>query len=77
MAPFDAARAKQHPEAWATYLGVPVEMTNSIGMRFLLIPPGEFDMGSTEGVARGVSSANGGRVRVRLPSGDHDDMVFG
>ena len=26
---------------------MPVEHTNSIGMRFVLIPPGEFTMGST------------------------------
>ncbi len=48
IAPFDAAKAKEHQAAWAKYLGVPVEMTNSIGIRFVLIPPGEFDMGSTE-----------------------------
>jgi len=47
IAPFDAKQAKQHQQAWADYLGVPVEMTNSIGMKFMLIPPGEFDMGST------------------------------
>jgi formylglycine-generating enzyme required for sulfatase activity len=47
IAPFDAAKAKEHQEAWAKYLGVPVEMTNSIGMKFVLIPPGEFDMGSS------------------------------
>jgi formylglycine-generating enzyme required for sulfatase activity/serine/threonine protein kinase len=46
VAPFDAANAKQHQENWAKYLGVPVEETNSIGMKFVLIPPGEFDMGS-------------------------------
>ena len=47
IAPFDAAQAKEHQEAWAKYLGVPVEYTNSIGMKFVLIPPGEFTMGST------------------------------
>ena len=26
---------------------MPVEQTNSIGMKLVLIPPGEFDMGST------------------------------
>jgi serine/threonine-protein kinase len=46
VAPFDARKAKQHQEAWAEHLGVPVEETNSIGMRLVLIPPGEFDMGS-------------------------------
>jgi formylglycine-generating enzyme required for sulfatase activity len=48
VAPFDATKAKEHQAAWAEHLGVPVEMTNSIGMKFVLIPPGEFDMGSTE-----------------------------
>ncbi len=48
IAPFDAARAKEHQAAWANYLGVEVESENSLGMKFVLIPPGEFDMGSTE-----------------------------
>ncbi len=47
IAPFDAEQAKQHQEAWAKHLGVPVEYTNSLGMKFRLIPPGEFLMGST------------------------------
>ena len=47
IAPFDAAQARKHQEAWAKHLGVPVEYTNSIGMKFVLIPPGEFEMGST------------------------------
>ena len=47
IAPFDAEQAKQHQEAWAKYLGVPVEYTNTLGMKFRLIPPGEFSMGST------------------------------
>jgi formylglycine-generating enzyme required for sulfatase activity len=44
IAPFDAAQAKWHQQAWAEYLGVPVERANSMGMRFVLIPPGEFMM---------------------------------
>ncbi|MCC7420853.1 MAG: SUMF1/EgtB/PvdO family nonheme iron enzyme [Planctomycetaceae bacterium] len=47
IAPFDAAQAKRHQEEWAKYLNVPVEYTNSLGMKFVLIPPGEFTMGST------------------------------
>ncbi len=53
IAPFDADQAKAHQEAWARYLGVPVEHENSFGMKFRLIPPGEFVMGSPE-------SENGG-----------------
>jgi len=47
IAPFNAEQAQQHQAAWAKYLGVPVEYTNSLGMKFRLIPPGEFTMGST------------------------------
>ena len=46
IAPFDAAKAKQHQEEWAKYLGVPVVETNSIGMKLVRHPPGEFQMGS-------------------------------
>jgi serine/threonine protein kinase/formylglycine-generating enzyme required for sulfatase activity len=48
IAPFDAVQAKKHQEAWAAYLNVPVEFTNTVGMKFRLIPPGEFTMGSTQ-----------------------------
>ncbi len=47
VAPFDAAKAKEHQEQWARHLGAPVAVENSIGMRLRLIPPGEFQMGST------------------------------
>ena len=47
IAPFDAQQAKGHQEVWAQYLGVPMETSNSVGMKFVLIPPGEFLMGSS------------------------------
>lgn len=56
IAPFDAAQAKAHQEAWAKHLGVPVEYTNSIGMKFMLIPPGEFMRGSATGEAVAVAA---------------------
>jgi hypothetical protein len=34
VAPFDAKKAKEHQAAWAKHLGVPVELTNSIGTKF-------------------------------------------
>jgi formylglycine-generating enzyme required for sulfatase activity len=49
VAPFDAAQATVHQQAWSKYVGVPVEYTNSIGMKFMLIPPGEFMMGASSG----------------------------
>jgi formylglycine-generating enzyme required for sulfatase activity len=45
-APFNEKTAKQHQARWAKYLRLPVVQTNSIGMKLVLIPPGEFDMGS-------------------------------
>ncbi|MDG1897174.1 MAG: formylglycine-generating enzyme family protein [Fuerstiella sp.] len=47
IAPFDAKQAKAHQQAWAKYLDLPVEYENDIGMKFRLMPPGEFMMGST------------------------------
>ena len=53
VAPFNEKKAKEHQEAWAKHLGAQMVETNSIGMPFVLIPPGEFKMGSTpEQVAR-------------------------
>ncbi len=58
VAPFDATKAKEHQAVWAKHLGVPVETTNSIGMKFAFIPPGEFEMGSTpEEVSRELEEA--------------------
>jgi serine/threonine protein kinase/formylglycine-generating enzyme required for sulfatase activity len=48
VAPFAAAKAKEYQKAWAEYLGLPVESTNSLGMKLVLIPPGEFTMGSSK-----------------------------
>ena len=50
VAPFDATKAKEHQMVWAKHLSMPVEMTNSLGMKFVLIPPGEFMMGSPKEV---------------------------
>ncbi len=63
IAPFDAVLAKAHQEAWARHLGVEVQVENSIGMTFMLIPPGEFDMGSNEQ----PDEAPRHRVRITKP----------
>ena len=47
VAPFNDSEAREHQEIWAKHLDLPVEYTNSIGMKFRLIPPGEFPMGTT------------------------------
>ena len=46
VAPFDSDQAKALQKSWADHLGTPVQITNSLGMKFNLIPPGEFVMGS-------------------------------
>jgi formylglycine-generating enzyme required for sulfatase activity len=48
VVPFDSDQAKALQKAWADHLGAPVQITNSLGMKFNLIPPGEFAMGSPE-----------------------------
>ncbi len=46
VAPFDGKKAKSLQAHWAKQLKVPAVTTNSIGMKLVLIPPGEFMMGS-------------------------------
>ncbi|HXY34934.1 MAG TPA: SUMF1/EgtB/PvdO family nonheme iron enzyme [Planctomycetaceae bacterium] len=47
--PFNDLEAKKAQKAWASYLNVPIEATNTIGMKFKLVPPGEYMMGPFEG----------------------------
>jgi len=51
VAPFDALQAKAHQQAWADYLSLPVEkeveLPGNRKLTMVLIPPGEFQMGST------------------------------
>lgn len=39
VAPFDARQASLAQQEWAKYLGIDVEVTNQIGMKFRIIPP--------------------------------------
>jgi formylglycine-generating enzyme required for sulfatase activity len=48
MGPFDWQTAVRHQRRWSKYLHLPLVKTNSIGMKLILIPPGEFDMGTPE-----------------------------
>ncbi len=48
ISPFPFDEARTHQERWARYLGVRVEYENSLGMKMVLIPPGEFMMGNSE-----------------------------
>ena len=53
--PFDAGQAHKLRADWAKHLGVPAEVSNSVGMKLVLIPPGTFEMGP-----------HGSKVRVTL-----------
>ncbi|MBI5758088.1 MAG: SUMF1/EgtB/PvdO family nonheme iron enzyme [Planctomycetales bacterium] len=66
IAPFNSEQAEQHQEAWAKFLGVKVEYTNSLGMKFRLIPPGEFTMGSTPDEIDANIKAVGGDTRSKI-----------
>ncbi len=52
IAPFGVDEAKQHQQAWAEYLGLPVEkevqLPGEAKMTFILIPPGEYEMGTSK-----------------------------
>jgi formylglycine-generating enzyme required for sulfatase activity len=48
VAPFDAAAARAYQQAWADYLGVPLEWSNSVKMNLRIVPPGEFLMGCSD-----------------------------
>ena len=47
--PFGPVMARDAQHAWARRMNVPVEKTNSIGMKLILIPPGRFTMGPYKG----------------------------
>ena len=67
-----AADVRKAQEAWAKYLGRKVEEEDEIApgvkMKFVLVPPGKFLMGSPEGESgpgQGRGAARGGATRSR------------
>jgi formylglycine-generating enzyme required for sulfatase activity len=48
IAPFDAQQARAHQAAWARHLRTPIALVSRTGIPLVLIPPGEFLMGSTD-----------------------------
>lgn len=63
-APFDSttvrkpAEAKAAQAAWAKHFKSPVEVENSLGMKFRLIPPGSFRRGSTKEQVEAAAKAD-------------------
>ncbi|MCC9608370.1 SUMF1/EgtB/PvdO family nonheme iron enzyme [Blastopirellula sp. JC732] len=67
IAPFDQSQAKAHQAAWASYLGVPELSTNSVGITFRVIPPGEFVMGSPQWQFKRLSDETEHEARISRP----------
>jgi len=47
-APFNVQQAKDFQQQWSEHIDKPAVETNSIGMKMVLVPPGEYTMGRTE-----------------------------
>ena len=67
IAPFGDKQAKAYQKAWADYLGTPVQITNAIGMKLNLIPPGEFTMGSPKSQPLRLVGETQKRVKISEP----------
>jgi formylglycine-generating enzyme required for sulfatase activity len=68
IAPLDEKQARRYQERWARQLGMPLELTNSIGMNLVLIPPGEFEMSSPKELIEEELKAGGDQSYIeRLP----------
>jgi serine/threonine protein kinase len=50
IAPFDAAQARAHQETWAKHFSVTIEYTNSIGMKFVIVPKGKSWLGGGQDI---------------------------
>jgi formylglycine-generating enzyme required for sulfatase activity len=67
VAPFDERTAKARQEAWARRLGKKSMEENSIGMKLVLIPSGEFMMGTPEPDYSRPLDQRQHRVRITQP----------
>lgn len=68
ISPFTQTEARDTQKSWASHLGLPVEFKNDVGMRFILVPPGEYTMGAREEDLtsnKGATPAH--RVRINQP----------
>jgi len=76
IAPFGESQAKRHQREWADYLGVPLEreidLPGGKKLTMVLIPPGEFLMGSTDAeqarLREEAKAGKDGSAFSRIPS---------
>ena len=83
---FDEAQAKQYQQAWADYLGVPVEKDvalgrdkdgNDVKLTMVLIPPGEFMMGTASPEQKKwLAEAKAGNPAGDFSTMDMEDQHF-
>jgi len=66
-APYDREVAWTLQEEWAAWLGRPMHQTNAVQMDLVLIPPGEFVMGSPESELERSEEEIQHRVRITQP----------
>ena len=66
----DDRKARERQATFVNHLGVPVEITNSLGMKLALIPTGEFQMGSTPQMIKEEMELHGSQnwFRLRMPA---------
>lgn len=67
VAPLEGTKARHHQFLWARHLKTDVHIKNGIGMRLVLIPPGEFLMGSPESESGRQAGEKVHRVRISHP----------
>lgn len=76
---FTANEATEHQARWGQFLRIPQQPVNSIGQRLVLIPPGEFLMGTPEtefpGLEQKVAGKGAQDYLQRLPSESPPHLV--
>jgi formylglycine-generating enzyme required for sulfatase activity len=73
--PFDEQQARDVQRQWATHLADEVTVTNSLGMKMVLVPPGEFRQGASrqelDAIAREIEQDNSVAGGMKTWSIDH------
>jgi len=74
-APFSAEQAREFQQRWAKHIGKERVYTNSIGMKMVLLPPGEFRQGASKdeinAIIREIQESKGGNEGAKRWSFDH------